>query len=117
MGRGGKRPGAGRPPGSVAKAKSMLDQAKTQAALNVHIPTAILALVDVATNGKSESARVSAAAEILNRAIGRPASAFELDALGGAILTAMMEASQEELDEAGIGFINQIPLPNILDER
>ena len=116
MARGGKREGAGRPKSSLSKAKSMLDRARLQAELNQHVGTPIDALVDVATHGKSESARVSAATEILNRAVGRPLPAADLNDLVGTILRAMMEATPEELDDAGIGFAARVPLPGLLDD-
>ncbi len=71
MPRGGNRPGAGRPAGS-----QNADTAAMRAALSgllegqVHI--AIAALADIAQNGTSESARVSAACAILDRTHGRP---------------------------------------------
>lgn len=70
-GRGGLRPGAGRPPGSSNRAtleqKSRLsDLAKTYADI------AFEALVDVAQSGPTASARVAAACAILDRAFGRP---------------------------------------------
>jgi hypothetical protein len=40
-----------------------------------HAPDAVRALVDIAANGKSESARVSASIAVLDRAFGRPAQA------------------------------------------
>ena len=74
MARGGNRPGAGRPTGS-----QNADTAAMRAALSgllegqVHI--AIEALADIAQNGTSEAARVSAACAILDRTHGRPRSA------------------------------------------
>ena len=71
MARGGRREGAGRPPGAENK-----DTAALRAALadrcGSHVETAIAALADIATNGLSESARVSAACAILDRTYGRP---------------------------------------------
>ena len=71
MSRGGNRPGAGRPAGS-----QNADTAAMRAALSgllegqVHI--AIQALADIAQNGTSDAARVSAACAILDRTHGRP---------------------------------------------
>jgi hypothetical protein len=59
MSRGGTRPGAGRPAGS-----ENVDTAAMRAAIE--------ALADIAKNGTSESARVSAACAILDRTHGRP---------------------------------------------
>jgi hypothetical protein len=59
MPRGGTRPGAGRPAGS-----ENVDTAAMRAAIE--------ALADIAKNGRSEAARVSAACAILDRTHGRP---------------------------------------------
>ena len=82
MKHGGNRPGAGRPAGS-----QNADTAAMRAALSgllegqVHI--AIEALADIAQNGTSEAARVSAACAILDRTHGRPRSAPLAAALHG----------------------------------
>ena len=66
-GHGGKRPGAGRKPGVVSKAKRDLsDLAKDYAV------KALEALVQISTEGESEAARVSASVAILDRAYGKP---------------------------------------------
>lgn len=64
---GGARPGAGRKPGKVSKAKRDLAELAKG-----HAEAALRALVDIAKNGESESARVSAANAILDRSYGRP---------------------------------------------
>jgi len=73
MPRGGKRLGAGRPAGSENR-----DTSAARAALSTlmegHVQTAIEALSDIAQNGQSEAARVSAACAILDRTHGRPRS-------------------------------------------
>ena len=82
MASGGARPGAGRPAGS-----QNADTAAARAALSellegqVHI--AIAALADIAKNGSSEAARVSAACAILDRTHGRPRSAPDSAPLHG----------------------------------
>ena len=65
---GGKRPGAGRKPGHVSKAKlDIAERAKT------HGDAALQALVDVMQDAKApHSARVSAANAILDRGYGKP---------------------------------------------
>lgn len=77
MPRGGKRPGAGRPAG-----KPNRDTAASRAALADlvagHVETAIATLAQIAKAGESESARVSAATAILDRAYGRPGQAVEI---------------------------------------
>ena len=77
MARGGKRDGAGRPAGSPNK-----HTAKRRAALADlvagHVETAISTLAEIAQNGTSESARVSACTAILDRVYGRPGQAVEI---------------------------------------
>ena len=71
MPRGGVRPGAGRPAGS-----ENIDTAQARRALAEltagHVGVALSALADIAANGQSEGARVSAACAILDRTYGRP---------------------------------------------
>jgi len=71
---GGKRNGAGRPPGAINKAtadaKARLSQLARQ-----HTNVAFAALVDVAESGKTEGARITAACAILDRAFGKPREA------------------------------------------
>ncbi|SEN51030.1 hypothetical protein SAMN04489859_1008112 [Paracoccus alcaliphilus] len=79
-GHGGARPGAGRRPGAVAKAKmDIAERAKT------HGEAALSALVDVMQDAEApHSARVSAANAILDRGFGRPHQSLGLaDADGG----------------------------------
>lgn len=69
--RGGKRAGAGRPPGrppgAITKAKRELaEMAKDHALM------ALATLAQIAASGDSESARVSAATAILDRGYGKP---------------------------------------------
>jgi len=64
---GGKREGAGRPPGSRNKAT-----AEIKAIAQEHGPTAIESLVTImCSNDMPPAARVSAAKEILDRAYGK----------------------------------------------
>jgi hypothetical protein len=71
MPRGGNRPGAGRPAGSE-NADTAAMRAALSGLLVGEVQAAIEALADIAKNGKSESARVSAACAILDRTHGRP---------------------------------------------
>jgi hypothetical protein len=66
-GRGGKRTGAGRKPGATSLAKRDLASLAKQ-----YVDLALSVLVEVATKGTSESARVVAANSILDRAYGKP---------------------------------------------
>ena len=67
MAHGGKRAGAGRKPGKVSAAKRNLAELAKG-----HAEAAMRTLVDIARNGEGESARVSAAIAILDRAYGKP---------------------------------------------
>jgi hypothetical protein len=71
MSHGGQRVGAGRPAGS-ANADTAAMRAALSGLLEGAVQGAIEALADIAKNGKSESARVSAACAILDRTHGRP---------------------------------------------
>jgi hypothetical protein len=66
-GRGGKRTGAGRKPGATSLAKRDLASLAKE-----HVDLALDVLVQIAGQGKSESARVTAANSILDRAYGKP---------------------------------------------
>jgi len=73
MTHGGKREGAGRPKGVISEAKRQIaDMAKE------HGPTALQTLVDIATTGEGESARVAASNAILDRAYGRPLQSMDV---------------------------------------
>lgn len=75
MPRGGKREGAGRPKGGRSAATK--DQiANISEMARMHSETALDALVQIAQCGESESARVSAASAILDRAYGKPQQAI-----------------------------------------
>lgn len=76
--RGGARPGAGRKPGKVSKAKrELMEMAKD------HAPAALETLVQIAQGGESEAARVSAANAILDRGYGRPPQSMEVTGKDG----------------------------------
>lgn len=69
---GGARPGAGRKPGKMGAAKRALaEMAKDYA------PGALKTLAEISKAGESESARVSAATAILDRAYGKPPQAHQ----------------------------------------
>ena len=71
MSRGGKREGGGRPVGSRNKATVDM-KARLYMLAREHTHTAFETLVDVCENGKSESARISAATALLDRGFGKP---------------------------------------------
>ena len=83
MSRGGKRPGAGRPAGSP-NADTAAMRAALSDLMEGHVQTAIAALAEIAKDGTSEAARVSAACAILDRTHGRPAQAVQHDGLAPA---------------------------------
>ena len=74
MSRGGARSGAGRPAGSPNTNTAAARQALADRA-GGHISVALAALADIAANGQSEAARVSAACAILDRCYGKPRQA------------------------------------------
>jgi hypothetical protein len=64
---GGKRTRSGRKPGATSLAKRDL-----AAMAKEHVETALAVLVEIATSGQGESARVTAANSLLDRAYGKP---------------------------------------------
>ena len=70
--RGGHRSGAGRPAGSSNKAFLEHSQRLSELA-KVHTGEALNTLLDIARNGRTDAARVSAANAILDRGYGKPA--------------------------------------------
>lgn len=70
---GGARDGAGRRSGVVSEAKKELS-----ALAKDHAQAALATLVQIATSGDSESARVSAANAILDRGYGKPMQQTDL---------------------------------------
>ena len=68
---GGKREGAGRPAGSKNRSTPLQNERITELA-KTHCELALQVLVEVATRGKTDAARVSAANALLDRACGRP---------------------------------------------
>lgn len=75
MAKGGRREGAGRPKGAVNKATADIREAA-----QVYSEQALQVLVNVATTGESEAARVAAANAILDRAHGKPKQSVDVDA-------------------------------------
>ena len=70
--RGGIRSGAGRPAGASNKASLEQSQRLSELA-KAHTGEALSTLLDVARNGRTDAARVSAANAILDRGYGKPA--------------------------------------------
>ena len=71
MARGGYREGAGRPSGSNNKSSPEQSQRLSELA-KTYTDEALETLVDVARNGRTDAARVSAANALLDRAYGKP---------------------------------------------
>ena len=78
MARGGFREGAGRSSGSTNKSSPELSQRLSELA-KTYTEEALQTLVDVARNGRTDAARVSAANALLDRAYGKPAVKEERD--------------------------------------
>jgi hypothetical protein len=72
MARGGFREGAGRPSGSANKSSPEQSQRLSELA-KAYTEEALQTLVDIARNGRTDAARVSAANALLDRAYGKPA--------------------------------------------
>ena len=72
MNHGGRREGAGRPQGSTNRATKE-QGARLSELARLHTEMALDTLVDIASNGKNENARIAAATAILDRGYGRAA--------------------------------------------
>ena len=71
MARGGFREGAGRPTGSTNKSSPEHSE-RLSGLAKTYTEKALQTLVDVARNGRTDAARVSAANALLDRAYGKP---------------------------------------------
>lgn len=69
--RGGARPNAGRPKGRANKVTGEIKELA-----RAYVPDVMPALLQIATKGESEAARVSAIKEILDRAYGKAPQAI-----------------------------------------
>ena len=78
MARGGYREGAGRPSGSTNKSSPEQSQRLSELA-KIYTEEALDTLVDVARNGRTDAARVSAANALLDRAYGRTSAAQHVE--------------------------------------
>lgn len=79
---GGARAGAGRKRGALSKAKLEVREACLE-----HAPVAIRTLVRICKTGDTDSARVSAAKELLDRAYGKAIQAHRVGGLNGGPLS------------------------------
>ena len=74
--RGGARPRAGRPKGTKNRA-THIHKGTLEELARSYTDVALGALVGIAQNGESESARVSAASAILDRGYGKPSQQID----------------------------------------
>lgn len=76
VGRGGRRPGAGRPRKGLGRelreAPAVVADDGAQEAARAHTALAIQTLVEICLNGEREAARVAAANALLDRGHGKP---------------------------------------------
>jgi hypothetical protein len=85
--RGGKRPGAGRPPGSKQKVTPEI-----KAMAQKHCPEALEMIVQLAQNAENESTRLAAAKELLDRGYGKSRQVVDADLRhGGAVQIEMVK--------------------------
>jgi hypothetical protein len=96
--RGGARPGAGRPKGSVNKAT-----ADVRALAGKYGPDAIKELARLATQAESEAARVSAIKELLDRGYGKSVQAVEHSGPEGGPVKHAHDISDETLARIAAG--------------
>lgn len=96
--KGGARPGAGRKPGVPNKATAEIREAAQQ-----YTTQALETLAQVMQTGESETARVSAANSILDRAYGRPAQAVQLGGHDGGPIKHLHELSDDVLAKIALG--------------
>ena len=93
--RGGYRKGAGRPPGSSNVRRDERPGEFSEAA-KAYSRHALEALVDLAVNGRSELARVSAANSVLDRAFGKVINAPTVSDLQHSSITLRVVEDSEE---------------------
>ena len=98
MPRGGYRSGAGRPTGSLNKTTSVQSQRLSELAKD-YTHDALLTLVDVAKNGRSDAARVSAANALLDRGYGKPAVKEEIEAIDLPPVVIQIKAPDDDATE------------------
>ena len=95
---GGYRAGAGRPTGSFNKTTSEQSQRLSELAKD-YTYAALLTLVDVAKNGRSDAARVSAANALLDRGYGKPAVKEEIEAINLSPVVIQVKAPDDNATE------------------
>lgn len=93
-GRGGARPGAGRPKGTPNRA-TVDQKARLSELARSHADLAFAALVEVAQTAPSDSVRVSAAIAILDRGFGRPGMIVEQEPVEEDIISRVLREIAE----------------------
>jgi hypothetical protein len=117
-GRGGKRPGAGRPEGAKNKVTVELGEAA-----RAYTPLALQTLANICEHGTTEQARITAATAPLDRGYGKPKQAIEpVQVNVGPIATPHIEAPSVTLAwlESVIpesGGREALPPPRQLEEK
>ena len=102
--RGGKRPGAGRKPGKVGKAKRALAEMAKD-----HAEAALSTLAEVhADQAAPAAARVSAATAILDRAYGKPTQAMEHTGKDGGPIQTQSRTDLTKLNDAQLEHLADI---------
>lgn len=97
-GRGGKRQGAGRKKGSVARATAV-HKATLGELARQYTDIAMATLASISRSGESESSRVAASVAILDRGYGRPVQALQHSgAIGSYDLTKLSDKQLEQLE-------------------
>lgn len=91
MAKGGKRPGAGRPPGALNKIT-----ADIKALAQEHCEAAIIELATILTTSESHQARIAAAKELLDRGYGKAMQGVELTGKeGGPVVIAASDLDEK----------------------
>ena len=99
---GGKRPGSGRRKGTPNKAtKEVRDNIAELA--REYAPSAMQTLNEICVTGQTESARVSAATAILDRAYGKPVQALHHGGADGGAIVYAREMTDAELLSVAAG--------------
>lgn len=76
---GGKRAGAGRPAGTIKNIASYAEKLHIGELARKHTQLAIDTIVELASSAETESVRLTAAGQILDRGYGRPCQSHEVN--------------------------------------
>ncbi|WP_131754089.1 hypothetical protein [Burkholderia vietnamiensis] len=95
MAKGGKRPGAGRPPGRPNKVT-----ADIKALAQVHAESAIRELATILTTSENDQARISAAKELLDRGFGKATQHAEITGKDGGPVQSISTVTNDPIEAA-----------------